>query len=90
MRRGGQVTADPLFAACLGTLLAQNAVEVKPTHEQTLWQDMAFGVILHFGTNTFLDLEWGDGTASPKIFDPEDFNPNQWRRRSRRPLRSTW
>ena len=78
MRWVGTVTAALLLAASLGPVLAQNAVDVKPTPQQTQWQDMEFGVILHFGTNTFLDREWGDGTASPKIFNPTDFNPDQW------------
>jgi alpha-L-fucosidase len=56
----------------------QNAVDLKPTPQQTEWQDMEFGVILHFGTNTFLDREWGDGTAEPNVFNPTQFNPDQW------------
>jgi alpha-L-fucosidase len=59
-------------------MLAQNAVDLKPTPQQTEWQDLEFGVILHFSTNTFLNQEWGDGTASPKDFNPTDFNPDQW------------
>ncbi len=43
-----------------------------------MWQDLEFGVILHFGTNTFLDREWRDGSADPKIFNPAQFNPDQW------------
>ncbi len=65
---------------CGGTVLlpAQNAVDLKTTPQQTEWQDLEFGVILHFGTNTFLNREWGDGTADPKIFNPINFNPDQW------------
>jgi alpha-L-fucosidase len=42
------------------------------------WQDLEFGVILHFSTNTFLDREWGDGTANPAIFNPSQFDAEQW------------
>ena len=52
--------------------------DIRPAPYQTAWQDLEFGVILHFSTNTFLDREWGDGTASPSVFNPADFNPDQW------------
>ncbi|MDE3200880.1 MAG: alpha-L-fucosidase [Acidobacteriota bacterium] len=71
-------------AGCLGvvmgsaSLFAQNAVDMKPSPQQVAWQDLEFGVIIHFSTNTFLNQEWGDGTASPKVFNPTDFNPDQW------------
>src|SRR5277367_2283535 len=57
---------------------AQSFPDIKPAPQQTQWQDLEFGVILHFGTNTFLDREWGDGTASAKVFNPKQFDPEQW------------
>ncbi|HXW54258.1 MAG TPA: alpha-L-fucosidase [Candidatus Cybelea sp.] len=75
----------PLIAALAVTFVtytvgayAQNLVDVKPSPQQVEWQDLEFGVLLHFGTNTYLDREWGDGTADPKIFNPTGFDPNQW------------
>jgi alpha-L-fucosidase len=57
---------------------AQNAVDVKPTAQQVAWQDMEMGAILHFGTNTFLNREWGDGTAPPSVFNPQHVDTDQW------------
>ena len=71
--------AVSLLSGVLSTgVVAQTFPEVKPAPYQTEWQDMEFGVLLHFGTNTFLDREWGDGTANPKVFNPTQFNPDQW------------
>jgi alpha-L-fucosidase len=57
---------------------AQNFSDVKPSPQQIEWQDLEFGVILHFSTNTFLNREWGDGTADPSVFNPTQFDPDQW------------
>src|SRR5947207_6940006 len=59
---------------------AQNFTDIKPSPQQVEWQDLEFAVIIHFGTNTFLDREWGDGTADPKIFNPTQLDAEQWMR----------
>ena len=71
------------MAFAIGTasfVAAQNFIDMKPSPQQVAWQDLEFGVILHFSTNTFLDREWGDGTASPTVFNPTQFDPDQWMR----------
>ena len=55
-----------------------SAGDIRPAPYQVAWQDLEFGVIIHFSTNTFLDREWGDGTASPSTFNPSSFDPEQW------------
>ena len=73
-----------IFALSLLFLLAvgraQNFVDIKPSPQQVEWQDLEFGVIIHFGTNTYLDREWGDGTASPQLFNPTELDAEQWMR----------
>ncbi len=58
--------------------VAQNVTEMKPSPQQLDWQNLEMGAIIHFGTNTFLDREWGDGTASPQVFNPEHVDTDQW------------
>lgn len=57
---------------------AQSFPDLKPSPQQVEWQDLEMGAIIHFGPNTFLDQEWGDGTADRRLFNPTQFDPEQW------------
>ena len=75
----GLALLSAMWTCGLPSLRAQvNAVDLKPSPQQVEWQDMEFGVIIHFGTNTFLNREWGDGTADPSVFNPTAVDPEQW------------
>ena len=67
-----------LCNAPLSAKAQDGAGDIAPAPYQTAWQDLEFGVIIHFSTNTFLNQEWGDGTASPSVFNPSHFDPDQW------------
>ncbi len=62
----------------LAPLLAQNFADLRPSPQQLGWHELEIGVLVHFGPNTFMDREWGDGTANPSVFDPKQLDAEQW------------
>jgi len=53
-------------------------VKCHPSARQLMVEQMEFYAFAHFGVNTFTNREWGMGTESPEVFDPSDFDANQW------------
>jgi len=66
------------LVASLHSAIAQSFPDIKPSPAQVQWQDLEIGVIIHFSTNTFLNREWGDGTATPSTFNPTHVDTDQW------------
>jgi len=49
-----------------------------PSERQLIWHNMKYHAFIHFGPNTFTDIEWGHGDESPDIFNPTELDCRQW------------
>jgi alpha-L-fucosidase len=54
------------------------AIGPLPSEAQLAWHRMEMNAFIHFTTNTFTDLEWGNGDESEKVFNPSMLDANQW------------
>lgn len=45
-----------------------------PSPRQLAWQQLENTAFIHFTVNTFTGKEWGDGTETPSIFNPANFD----------------
>ncbi len=60
------------------TNLIKKVSQIVPSERQIIWQEMEFYSFIHFSINTYTDREWGTGNEDPLIFNPIEFNANQW------------
>ncbi|MGO4937136.1 alpha-L-fucosidase [Fundicoccus sp. Sow4_H7] len=53
-------------------------IKILPNDRQYQWQQIEFFGFIHFGMNTMNDVEWGDGSESPQVFNPSQVDCYQW------------
>ena len=78
IKLGALLIATTLFF--INTIKAQTSFGPTPSKEQLAWHEKEFYLFMHFGPNTFTDLEWGHGSEDPNIFNPTAIDCNQWAR----------
>ena len=60
--------------------IAEKAAKVLPRPHQSSWMRMERTFFLHFGVNTFNEVEWGSGRELPSLFNPSALDARQWMR----------
>jgi alpha-L-fucosidase len=61
-------------------VIAAKAAKVLPRPNQSAWMRLERTFFLHFGVNTFNEVEWGSGHEDPSIFNPSQLDATQWLR----------
>jgi len=67
-----------VLVSCGDNIPAPDPVYPIPSAKQVEWQKMETYAFIHFGLNTFNDMEWGYGDTDPKTFNPYHLDTRQW------------
>lgn len=68
-----------LFFSCTSTNKEMLPVPSKKPNEAQLKQiERGYGMFIHFGINTFHDMEWTDGSKPVSSYNPATVDADQW------------
>ena len=74
---GLTISACSFLVAC-DNAKAPEPIYPIPTPEQVEWHKLETYAFVHFGLNTFNDLEWGYGDTPASTFNPTNLDCDQW------------
>ena len=58
--------------------IVDKLIQSVPNEKQLLHTDNEYYNFVHFGMNTMTDKEWGDGTETVDMFNPQVVDTDQW------------
>ncbi|QZT37560.1 alpha-L-fucosidase [Halosquirtibacter xylanolyticus] len=67
-----------LFAISCKSVSPPRPLMPIPTDEQLKWHESERNAFIHFGLNTFNDMEWGYGDTPSTTFNPIKLDAEQW------------
>jgi alpha-L-fucosidase len=79
MQNNSMQTAFQVCRLILFALLISPPAPAQNLHAlQQKFEDLRFGMFIHFNIPTFMNEDWADPDASPSLFDPKKLDCQQW------------
>ena len=72
------ISAIALYMISCTKVNAPEPIYPIPSQEQIDWQKLETYAFIHFGLNTYNDLEWGYGNTPASTFNPVNLDCEQW------------